>query len=172
MASGNFKLCLDFVLQFEGGYVNNPDDPGGPTNLGVTQATLSTYLGRQAAIAEVKALTPATVAPIYRLKFWDHVSGDQLPIGVDLAVFDFGVHSGPKRGIIGLQRALGGLADDGNLGPLTLAAAAAADPAKLIGELCDERLKFLQGLSVFKKFQAGLTNRVANCRDAALSMLQ
>ena len=58
MAAGNFEACLKFVLQFEGGFVNNPKDPGGPTNLGVTQATLSGFLGRQATIDEVKALTP------------------------------------------------------------------------------------------------------------------
>src|SRR5262245_16984588 len=105
MAKGNFEKCLKFTLQFEGGFVNNPKDPGGPTNLGVTQATLSHFLGRQASIAEVKALTPQKVSPIYRLKFWDAVDGDELPVGVDLAVFDFGVHSGPSRGVIGLQRA-------------------------------------------------------------------
>ena len=55
MAAGNFEACLKFVLQFEGGFVNNPKDPGGPTNLGVTQATLSGFLGRQATIDEVKA---------------------------------------------------------------------------------------------------------------------
>jgi len=84
MAAGNFEKCLKFTLQFEGGFVNNPKDPGGPTNLGVTQATLSNFIGRQASIAEVKALTAATVAPIYKLKFWDHVGGDNLPEGVDL----------------------------------------------------------------------------------------
>ena len=122
MAAGNFEKCLKFTLQFEGGFVNNPKDPGGPTNLGVTQATLSNFIGRQATIAEVKALTPATVAPIYKLKFWDHVGGDNLPEGIDLAVFDFGVHSGPSRGVMGLQRALN-LADDGKPGPVTFAAA-------------------------------------------------
>jgi lysozyme family protein len=170
MAAGNFDKCLAFTLQFEGGFVNNPDDPGGPTNLGVTQSTLAMFLGRPVTIAEVRALTPEKVAPIYKLKYWDHVSGDDLPIGVDLAVYDFGVHSGPSRGVIGLQRALK-LADDGKLGPVTLAATNAANPQDLINGICDERLAFLKQLKVFQKFKAGLTNRVANCRDAALGML-
>ena len=169
MAAGNFDKCLKFVLQFEGKFVNNPKDPGGPTNLGVTQATLSNFLGRQASIAEVKALTPAKVAPIYRLKFWDHVNGDDLPEGIDLAVFDFGVHSGPRRGVMGLQRALN-LADDGKLGPVTIAAAKKADPKTTINAICDERMAFLRKLKVFKSFGKGLTNRVAKCRKAALSM--
>jgi hypothetical protein len=98
MAASNFDKCFKFILQFEGGFTNDPKDPGGPTNLGITQATLSAFIGRQATIAEVKALTPAKAAPIYRGKFWDHVNGDNLPVGIDLAVFDFGVHSGPSRG--------------------------------------------------------------------------
>jgi lysozyme family protein len=170
MTADNFEKCLKFVLQFEGGFTNNPKDPGGPTNLGVTQATLSTFLGRQATIAEVKALTPGKVAPIYRLKFWDHVSADDLPAGIDLAVFDFGVHSGPSRGVIGLQRALK-LADDGKIGPVTLAAAKKSDPKTTINDVCDERMAFLKQLKVFKSFAAGLTNRVAKCRKAALSMI-
>jgi len=170
MAAGNFEKCLKFTLQFEGGFVNNPKDPGGPTNLGVTQATLSTFLGRQATIAEVRALTPDKVAPIYKLRFWDSVNGDELPEGIDLAVFDFGVHSGPSRGVIGLQRALK-LADDGKLGPVTTSAAKRADPKATINAICDERLAFLQKLKVFKSFGKGLTSRVVKCRRAALSMV-
>jgi len=172
MAAGNFEACLKFTLQFEGGFVNDPDDPGGPTNLGVTQATLSTFLGRQATIAEVKALTPERVAPIYRLKFWDNVQGDELPVGIDLAVFDFGVHSGPSRGVISLQRVLE-LADDGKVGPVTIAAANKANPGETVNGICDERMAFLRKLKVFQnpKFKQGLTNRVDKCRKAALSMI-
>lgn len=170
MAAGNFDKCLKFTLQFEGGFVNNPKDPGGPTNLGVTQATLSNFLGRQASIAEVKALTPDKVAPIYKLKYWDHVGGDNLPVGVDLAVFDFGVHSGPSRGVIGLQRALG-VADDGKPGDVTFKAANKADPKATVNAVCDGRQKFLEQLKVFKSFGPGLTSRVVKCRKAALSMI-
>src|SRR5258708_26710843 len=145
MATGNFEKCLHFTVQFEGGFVNNPDDPGGPTNLGVTQSTLAMFLGRPVTIAEVRALTPDKVAPIYKLKYWDHVSGDELPIGVDLAVYDFGVHSGASRGVIGLQRALK-LADDGKLGPVTLAATNPPNPQDLANANRDQRLPVLQQL--------------------------
>src|SRR5436190_782558 len=57
MAIGNFEACIGFTLQFEGGFVNDPDDPGGAINLGVTVGTLSEVLGRPATVAEVKALT-------------------------------------------------------------------------------------------------------------------
>ena len=170
MAAGNFEKCLAFTLQFEGGFVNNPKDPGGPTNLGVTQATLTGFLGRQASIADVKALTPDTVAPIYKQKYWDLIGGDDLPVGIDLAVFDFGVHSGPSRGVVGLQRALS-IADDGKIGPITIAAATKADPKTTVNAICDGRLAFLQQLTVFKSFGPGLTSRVTKCRAAALSMI-
>jgi len=175
MAADNFDACLRFTLKFEGGFVNNPKDPGGPTNLGVTQATLSASLGRPASIADVKALTPKTVAPIYRKKFWDAVMGDSLPIGVDLAVFDWGVHSGPTRGAIGLQRAIG-VADDGRIGPVTIAATkkfvSQANGARLLVQrICAARLSFLTHLTIFRTFGPGLKSRVDKCEKAALSMI-
>jgi lysozyme family protein len=176
MAASNFEKCFKFLLQFEGGFVNDPKDPGGPTNLGVTQATLSRFLARQATIAEVKALTPAKVSPIYRANFWDHVNADNLADGIDLAVFDFGVHSGPTRGVAALQRAVN-VADDGALGDITTKAAkkagATSTGAKtVINAICDDRMAFIIKTKAFKvkKFQKGLINRVEKCRKAALSM--
>jgi lysozyme family protein len=170
MADRNFEKCLRFVLNFEGGFVNNPDDPGGVTQLGITQATLSSFLGRPASIAEVKELTPEKVAPIYRQKYWNPIMGEDLPEGMDLAVFDYGVHSGPRRSILAFQRVLKVVAD-GQVGPRTLAAARKVDPKDAVNALCDQRLQFLQTLKVFKKFSRGLTNRVKECRHAALSMV-
>jgi lysozyme family protein len=170
MAIGNFGACLKFTLQFEGGFVNDPDDPGGATNLGVTIGTLTDVLGRQATTADVKALTPRTVEPIYLKHYWNPVHGDDLPFGVDLAVFDFGVHSGPVRAVMALQRVLG-VADDGKIGPITIAAASRVDPAKIVQILCAERLAFLSRLSIFAKFGKGLRNRVSLAERAALGMV-
>ena len=172
MAANNFDASLKFTLQFEGGFVNNPKDPGGATNLGVTIHTLSQVLGHQATVADVKALTKETVAPIYRQRYWNAVRGDDLPIGIDLAVFDYGVHSGPSRGAKGLQRVLG-LEDDGKIGDITLKRVREVKDAKaVIEQLCAERLRFLQGLAVFKSFGKGLTSRVEKAQAAALSMLK
>jgi len=173
MAAANFDKCLKFILQFEGGFTNDPKDPGGPTNLGITQSTLSAFIGRQATIAEVRALTPVKAGAIYRAKFWDHVNGDNLPVGIDLAVFDFGVHSGPSRGVAALQRAVN-VADDGSLGPVTTAAANRADPETAINAICDDRMAFVEKTKAFKvpRFQKGLINRVTKCRRAALSMVK
>jgi lysozyme family protein len=81
----NWDKAFDQVIIYEGGYVNHPKDPGGPTNLGITQSTLSSYLGRRASVQEVRALTKAAVKPIYKKRFWDVLRCDDLPGGVDLA---------------------------------------------------------------------------------------
>jgi lysozyme family protein len=126
-------------------------------------------VARPATKAEVRALTPASVAPLYRRRFWDAVQGDALPAGLDYALFDFAVNSGPKRAVIGLQRVLG-VADDGRLGPVTLAALAGRDVPALIGGLCDGRLAFLRALSTWPRFGRGWGRRVEEVRAAALAL--
>jgi lysozyme family protein len=170
MATNNFEACLKFTLKFEGGFVNNPKDPGGATNLGVTLFTLSDFIGKKASVAQVKALTVKDVTPIYRKRYWDKVRADDLPAGIDLAVFDFGVHSGPMRAIRIMQRVLG-LEDDGNIGDITLKIVRAADQLTLVKEFSAARLAFLQGLPVFRHFANGLTNRANLAEAAALSLL-
>lgn len=169
MAASSYDRALKLVLAHEGGYVDHPSDPGGATNLGVTIGTLSAWLGRAATKAEVRALTAAKVAPIYRTRYWDVVCGDDLPAGLDYAVFDFAVNSGPARAAIALQR-LVGVADDGRIGPITLKAVATRDAKALSGQLCDSRLVFLRGLSTWPTFGKGWSNRISGVRSVALSM--
>ena len=97
--SSDFSACLGITLAWEGGYVNNPKDPGGPTNKGITIATLSHELVRKATIEDVKNLTTAQAADIYRKKYWNTVGGDSLPRGVDLMVFDVSVNNGVGRAL-------------------------------------------------------------------------
>jgi lysozyme family protein len=73
----NWDTAFKQVIVYEGGYVNHPKDPGGPTNLGITQATLSRYLGRGASISDVRALTKSAVKPIYKRFFWDVLRCDE-----------------------------------------------------------------------------------------------
>ncbi|MFH6786331.1 MULTISPECIES: glycoside hydrolase family 108 protein [Methylobacterium] len=169
MTASTFERGLSLVLTHEGGWADDPHDPGGATNLGVTIGTLSLWLGRPATRAEVRALTPASVAPLYRRRFWDAIQGDALPTGLDYALFDFAVNSGPRRAVIGLQRALG-VADDGHLGPVTLGALSGRDVPALIEALCDGRLTFLRALSTWPRFGRGWARRVEEVRAAALGL--
>ena len=165
----NFEQAFSAVIKHEGGYVDHPKDPGGATNLGVTIGTLSGWLGRPATKAEVRALTLATVKPIYKKNYWDRIRGDDLPAGLDYAVFDYAVNSGPSRAAISLQTIVGA-APDGKIGPLTLQNIAKGDPRTTIGDLCSQRLAFLERLSTWPTFGKGWRARVNGVRDLALQM--
>lgn len=148
----NFNFCLALTLRFEGGYVNNPRDPGGPTNRGITQATLSHELGRKATIAEVRNLTVEQAGAIYRKKFWNLIDGDTLPLGVDAMLFDIAVNSGPGR-------ALAWAGDSANL---------ALVPR--IRALDKRRRSFWRSLRTFATFGGGWMNRENTLLAAALKM--
>jgi len=176
MADERFEACLAEVLRHEGGYADHPSDPGGATNMGITRKTLARWRGVSpwAALpkAEVRTLTRAEAAKIYRAEYWERCRADELPAGLDLALFDFAVNSGPDRAVKTLQRLLG-VAADGLPGPVTLGAVSAraskGETAALVGALCDARLAFLKHLSTFPVFGRGWTSRVAAVRKASLA---
>jgi lysozyme family protein len=157
----NFERSLKWLDISEGGFVNDPDDPGGATNRGVTQATYDAFRRRNGvATQSVRRITDEEVRQIYRRQYWDRVQGDELPSGVDYAVFDFAVNSGVSRAAKHLQ-ALVRVGQDGIIGEITLAAVEAhPDKARLIIDLCASRMRFLRGLSTWWKFGRGWTRRV------------
>jgi lysozyme family protein len=166
MAQDNFSAALEETLRHEGGFVDHPLDPGGPTNLGITQATLAAFRGKPVSRAQLMALRKDEAAQIYRNGYWDAVKGDSLPAGIDLAVFDLAVNSGPGRSIRLLQQALG-VPMDGVLGPRTLAALAEAAPLTVIDALTDLRLSFLRQLATWPVFGRGWEKRVRSVQQAA-----
>jgi lysozyme family protein len=176
MTENRFELCLDVVLAQEGGYVDHPSDPGGATNMGITHQTLARWRNispwQNLPKSAVRDLQRPEAARIYRALYWDRCQGFSLPPGLDLALFDFAVNSGPDRAIRTLQAELG-VAADGQIGPLTLEAVDAYGARKglrmLIGALCDRRLAFLNRLSTFAVFGRGWTARVAAIRQTALA---
>lgn len=165
----NFLHCLELVLAHEGGYVNDPRDPGGRTNRGVTQRAWEAYIGHAVDEPTMRGLTVADVGPFYKTQYWDKIRGDALPSGVDCAVFDYAVNSGTGRAAKALQQAAGVLVD-GAIGPATLAAVAKADPNDLIARICTLRQSFLQSLSTFPTFGKGWTRRVSEVRDEARAL--
>lgn len=165
----NWDKAFAEVIRFEGGYVNHPKDPGGPTNLGITQATLSRWLGRKASIADVKALTKDKVKPIYKRNFWDLMRGDELPGGVDFAVYDFAVNSGPSRAARYLQSVVG-VKQDGHIGPETIAAANRYSAQDVVRKLVAKRRGFLMGLRTWRTFGKGWNRRIVGVQQIALNM--
>lgn len=159
MTAQNFPAALAAILKYEGGFSNDPQDPGGATNLGVTLYTLSQFEGRQAMLSEVHALTPEKVAPIYRANYWNAIHGDNLPAGVDLIVFDTCVNSGPGRAAKLLQQAVG-VDADGAIGPATIRAAQTHAAADTIDRFSALHETFYRSLPTFGHFGAGWMNRL------------
>jgi len=164
----NFTAALASVLAYEGGFSDDPRDPGGMTNRGVTRAVWSEWLGRPASVKEMTELTAEAVAPLYKRKYWDAINGDELPDGIDHCVFDFAVNSGVGRAAKLLQSCLG-VAADGQIGPKTLAAAKAADFKKVIELYGLARLTFLKSLPHWSVYKNGWSTRVAGVTSRALS---
>ena len=165
----NFEACLAHVLHSEGGWADNPSDPGGATMKGITIGTYRAWKGRNVTKAELRAISDAEVGALYRKNYWDAVRGDDLPRGLDLVAFDAAVNSGVSRGAKWLQTALG-VPADGKVGPKTIAAANAAHKDAVIDRACDLRLGFLRQLGTWKTFGKGWTRRVESVRDAASKM--
>jgi lysozyme family protein len=156
----NFSASLTLVLQHEGGFVDDPQDPGGRTNRGVTQAVYDDWrVGEGLVRRDVKLLNDYEVGAIYRKRYWDACRCDDLPVGVDYCVFDFAVNSGVNRACRYLQRAVG-VADDGQVGAMTIGAAAAIPAIATIEKVCAARLNFLKQLPTFARFGKGWTTRV------------
>ena len=166
----NFQACLKLLLKHEGGYVNNSKDPGGMTNLGVTKTVWAEWVGHFVDEKQMRALTPALVAPLYKRKYWDKVSGDLLPSGVDHAVFDFAVNSGPGQAAKTLQRVLG-ITADGAIGPQSLAKVVSIDSSKLIEDYKVARLNFMQSLPAWPDFGNGWKQRVSAVATEATNMV-
>lgn len=164
-----FERCLALVLEHEGGFANHPDDPGGATKYGITHRTLSDFRGAEVTVEDVRALTREEAREIYRANYWNPMRCGELPAGVDLMVFDFGVNAGPGRSVRLLQQAAGVTAD-GSIGPITMAAVGAADPKRLIAPMAERRMDYYRSLSTFDTFGRGWTRRTDATREAALQM--
>lgn len=170
MATETYEAALARLLAHEGGYVNHPRDPGGPTNFGITIFDYRRYVKATATALDVKNMKIADAKAIYRAKYWDSQLCDKLEPGVDYAIFDYGVNSGIGRSGRVLRRIIG-LSD--KTSTINLPAAAAScrrDAAWLVDAICDERLGFLKGLSTWRTFGRGWARRVDEVRTFSLAI--
>lgn len=168
--SSAFDACIPLILQAEGGYSDNPNDPGGPTNFGITLKTLEDWEGKTGLSAnDVKGLSLSTAREIYRTNYWNRMQCGSLPDGLDLEVFDFGVNAGPGQAVKTLQQIVG-VTQDGSMGPITLAAVGTFKPDDLLDEYAKRRIAFYQSLPTAATFLKGWVNRVNQIQTAALKM--
>lgn len=173
--NGDFQIALSHVLKSEGGYVDNPCDPGGMTNFGVTASVWGEWVGHIPSEKEMRALTPEKVAPLYKRKYWDAIKGDNLPAGLDYCVFDCAVNSGVGRSIKILQEALGvhlsGAIDDPTLAAIRAHCITPNDTKILITDFCNKRLQFWKSLPIYSEFGAGWAKRGYQVMQTALDMV-
>jgi lysozyme family protein len=165
----NFRDCLEIVLKHEGGVSNHSKDPGGFTNLGVTQRVWEEWVGHEVDEKAMRALTPALVAPMYEMKYWRTSYCEKLPRGLDLLVFSMAVNAGSGRSVKLLQDAIGVVAD-GIIGPRTMAKINEANVETLIDKFSEARTAFYKGLKTFPVFGKGWLSRTESERLEALDM--
>ena len=164
--NSNWDKSFQLLLKSEGGYSAHEADPGGRTNLGVTQAVWENWVGHVSGEKEMKSLTPEMVRPLYKKKYWDACKCDELPLGIDYLVFDFAVNAGCGRSSKTLQSAVN-TKPDGAIGPQTLQAV--ANTPDLIDKFSDEKVRFYKSLPTFSVFGNGWLNRIEHVkRDASL----
>ena len=116
---GDWKDAIAFVLEQEGGYTLDPNDPGGETNFGISKKAYPNE--------DIKNMTVDRASQIYERDYWIPCHCDQLPAPFAIAVFDTAVNQGTGTATKILQRALK-LTADGIIGPNTLNAANSAGP--------------------------------------------
>jgi len=166
----NYDECLKTILHHEGGYVNHPKDPGGETNLGVTKRVYQEHGGTK----DMKDLVVEDVAPIYKKGYWDRIKGDDLPGGLDLCVFDFGVNAGPARAAKFLQSMIGTKVD-GGIGPNTLAKVEEYirenGEHEAVNKYQEMRQRYYTELKTFDTFGRGWTRRVDETTKLALDII-
>jgi lysozyme family protein len=168
-----FDICFDSILASEGGFVNDPRDTGGATNLGVTKRAWEQWVGHPVTIADIKSLTPAKAAPFYRSQYWNAAHCDSFPASLALCLFHCAVNSGPKRAATILQGIVGAL-PDGSIGPATLQLARGAIAVRgeraMVTAFQDAYRAYYRTLSNFDHFGKGWLNRARDVEQQALAL--
>jgi lysozyme family protein len=151
MAAGNFPECETFTLAYEGGFVNNPKDPGGATNLGVTQGVYNTWrIKRDLPVRSVRFIEHAEANAIYEAQYWTPIGAEALPKGVDMLAFDIAVNGGYAK--------------------LWLEQTAHLAPIPRLHAIDAKRRGYWASLKIFRYFGKGWYRRENSCLAVALKM--
>ncbi len=167
MATTDYDYVIGLVLKSEGGYSNNPKDPGGPTNFGITLRDYADFKGRKVTAEDVRRMPLADAFAIYKSKYNKGISFEALRAGSDYCILDYGINSGlarpPRVSSVLLRRPT-----VSRMTPDIIKAINDTDPNKLIDAMCDERLHFMKGIrggASWAEFGRGWNTRVASVRS-------
>lgn len=170
-----FDKALKYVLSREGGYTDDPQDPGGPTYKGITLGDLAAWRrvpltdnSRAMLVNQLKSLTEDEITEIYKSMYWDRAACEQLPGGLNLMHFDAAVNQGVTGANRMLQEAVGARVD-GIFGPETKAKAEDCDVRATLARYRDLREARYKRTSTFARFGRGWLNRLAATYKLALS---
>jgi Putative secretion activating protein len=147
--TADFDRAVALILAHEGGYANDPNDPGGETNFGISKRAYPTE--------DIAHLTADRAAAIYRRDYWTPLQCDALPWALAVQVFDHGVNAGCSGAVKLLQGSLG-VADDGVIGPITLERAAASNWSHAV-TLARRRIRYYSGLRQWDRYGDSWTQR-------------
>ena len=168
--AGRFERAVQLVFRLEGGFVNDPRDAGGATKAGITIRTLAAWRRQDVTAADVRAMKIEEAEAIYRANYWNAIRGDELPPGVDAMVMQAAVLAGRRQATIWLQRALG-LAEDGAIGPMTIAATKTKyPPDELVTRYAAFQLAGLRSIGDWAHWGRGWTSRVDTAKRTCLAM--
>lgn len=148
----DFNTAFSILIGHEGGYVNDPADPGGETKFGISK--------RAYPDVDIANLTIEQAQAIYKKDYWDAIEADKLPDEVRFSIFDAAVNSGVTQAIKWLQQTVK-VRDDGVIGPVTLNAAIYTNPYEINGVYNGIRLRFMTSLPTFSNFGRGWSKRIA-----------
>lgn len=158
--SGEFDRAVNLILDHEGGYVNDPKDPGGETNFGISKRAYPNE--------DIRGLTKARAKEIYRKDYWNKIRGDTLPFAAAVVAFDIAVNMGIKKAVQFLQRTASVL-DDGIFGDKTAAALSMLSSAHIAESLTVQRIHHYMALPNFHRFGVGWTRRSVETLTFALT---
>ena len=156
-----FSKALDFVLASEGGLSDDPADPGGLTNFGISQRSYPNE--------DIRAMTRERAAFLYKRDYWTPIHGDLLG-AAGLCVFDSAVNQGPRLAVRLLQSALD-VEMDGKVGPDTMEALRQADMSDTIHRFTASRIQHYAGTEGWYKYQRGWVLRANRAMQAYLDQI-
>lgn len=151
-----FDRAFEIVIGHEGGYSNSENDPGGETNFGISK--------RAHPDEDIKGMTLERAKEIYHKDYWLALEAFNLPVPIEIMLFDMAVNMGQRRAVSVMQRAAK-VKDDGILGPVTRAALTAQNSRELLREITAQRIVYYADLETFKTFGLGWVRRSLKLLD-------